>query len=113
MADSRPNFAASGSELSGPLPLSAQADVPSLTWGMLLDQPLETASLDVTNWSLVKNFGLYRPTTAVALENHVGGSMAFDIGSIVSDRISYLPPPADLRSANGTPAPSIVNFPLG
>ncbi len=108
-----PNFAASGSELSGPVPVAAGVDLAAMRWGVVFNQPLLPAALAPGNWLFQTGGNFYDATSAVALEQHVGGALVSAGEAGPGEDVSYDATPADVTSAAGVPAPAFADFPLG
>ena len=80
------------------------------------DQPLTAGSLDPANWALVVTAGPPQVRTVdapVAAGSTVVSPTSFlAVSPSGPSRVSYSPPPFDLRALAGAPAPPFADFPV-
>lgn len=104
-------------EAPPPVPIAATFDLAANVMTVDFDQPLQVSPLDAPNWN-ARIQGFRRSTTQVftspALpDNRVTARQwTIDLMDPGPDVVSYRPPPFDVLSVPGTPAPLFLDFPV-
>jgi len=76
------------------------------------DTPLVTDNLNLANWSIVFGGKAYTATVAAAAGALVTLTVAMGAGAPGPDRVTYTPPPFDVRTAAGGFAPAFLDYPI-